>query len=156
MELYQFYIELIPTRWLRDNDIAYLYNDVQKLDTYEAWELNQPKFDFEPMISKMLPKGPSWCSDIKIWGDEKESDVQVIREGSKIESISIRIDMRREVMPLLIDVLDLASEMKCQLLIPEVKTCIAPSLTEIKPFILGAASFEYCGNPEDFAECKTL
>ncbi|MGL1934443.1 MAG: hypothetical protein OCD01_05465 [Fibrobacterales bacterium] len=152
METYQFQLKLIPIRWLRDNSIESLYNDDNKCDTYEAWELNQPKIDFEPMISKMLPKGPSWCSDIKIWGDEKDSDIQVIREGSKIESISIRIDMRRDIKPLLVDVLDLAQELKCHLLIPDMKSCISPSLAEIKPFVRGSSAFEYCKNPDEFLE----
>jgi hypothetical protein len=153
MASFHFYLELIPTRWLRDNDIEFLFNKEDKLDTFEAWELNQPKIEFEPIISKMLPRGPSWCSDIKIWGDVKESEIQVIREGSKVESISIRLDMRRDVHPLLVEVLDFATELKCHLLIPEYKKCVSASISKIKPIIRESASFEFCAHPSEYEEC---
>lgn len=152
MDLYQFHLELIPTRWLRDNAIECLFDKNGKCDTYEAWELNQPKVSFEDVIKKLLPRGPSWCSDITIWGDEKDSNIQVIREGSKIESIAIRIDMRRDIQPLLVGVLDLALHLQCRLFIPELKVCTSPTLTEIMPCIQKSASFEFCLNPDEFLE----
>ncbi len=152
MATYQFYIELIPTRWLRDNSIEFLYTKNDTIDTYEVWELNQPTIDFESIIKKIMPRGPSWCSDINIWGDEKDSNIQVIREGSKIESIAIRIDMRRDIQPVLSNILNLALELKCSVFVPEMKVCINPSLTEIKPLMQKSASFEFCPHPDEFLE----
>lgn len=52
-------------------------------------------------ISQVLPEKRSWSTDLRVWGDEEFSDIQVWRDGLAIESIKIRLDLRSRSIQLI-------------------------------------------------------
>lgn len=58
------------------------------------WAATQPPDDFETHIAAFLPERPSWTPDLRTWGTEDGTRVDVWREGRRVDSIRIRIDTR--------------------------------------------------------------
>ncbi len=58
------------------------------------WAGIQPPGDFEARIAEFLPERASWTPDLRTWGAEEGTRVDVWREGRRIDSIRIRIDTR--------------------------------------------------------------
>lgn len=60
-------------------------------------------------LSAILPEKKSWSNDLRIWGDEAFSDVQIWRDGTAIESVKIRLDLRNLSIHLVDNLCRLAS-----------------------------------------------
>jgi hypothetical protein len=78
MALWQFNVELIPKAWFErsGNDL----NDLILDDGYEtssAWRDHQPNVDIDTLMANIFVPTDSWHSEIRIWSNEKESDIQV-------------------------------------------------------------------------------
>jgi hypothetical protein len=58
------------------------------------WAATQPPADFETKISEFLAERTPWSPDLRTWGAEDGNRIDVWREGRRVDSIRIRIDMR--------------------------------------------------------------
>jgi hypothetical protein len=58
------------------------------------WAAAQPPADFESHITNFLPERTSWSPDLRTWGAEDGTRIDVWREGRRVDSIRIRVDTR--------------------------------------------------------------
>ncbi len=120
MAIWQVTIELIPTSWAEKYlyDTESLYDSEGMYDASHTWIDNQPTADFEKTFSTFLPVKKSWNEDLRIWGKEKEDDIQVWCEEGLVESIGFRIDLRKDFSKIIKDLMFFASKMNCVLFFP--------------------------------------
>jgi hypothetical protein len=58
------------------------------------WATVQPPAEFEAHIASFLSERPGWSPDLRTWGAEDGTRIDVWREGRRVDSIRIRIDTR--------------------------------------------------------------
>lgn len=154
MALYQFVIEFLPSRWAKENknaSIELLYcNDTEEYDTSIAWESLQVPTEFNFLASEILPPTKSWHEDLAQWGENEKHDIQLWTEGSTIESIKIRLDLRENTDNIKTKIINLAKQLDYILFIPELKCIIDPKISELNKKITKSESFKFSENPEKF------
>lgn len=93
MAIWQFTIGLVPRSWAEDEGSlpAMPYNADGYTDMSAAWRHEQLDVDIDDSMSRVLPAAASWSDEIRIWGDEAPSDIQVCYEGTAVESVQVRI-----------------------------------------------------------------
>ena len=151
MAIYQFQVVLIPSQWASDaeSSIDSLY-DEEGYDVSEAWRRYQPTSVIAPLLKKVLPEGKAWDSEQKVWGNEEFSDVQVWFDNGKIESITIRLDLREDISQLASRVVDLTTELNCVLFLPGSKKIIQPDVFELNKMANESNAAKYVKDPEGF------
>jgi hypothetical protein len=60
----------------------------------EWWSDAQPPRDFETHIGAILSERSSWSPDLRTWGTEDGTRIDVWREGRRVDSIRVRVDLR--------------------------------------------------------------
>lgn len=161
MATYQFKIELLPKAWAQKNkyDAKLLY-DTKQDDNFEqydpsiAWERHILSVELDYIISKVLPRGKSWSSDLLIWGDDKHTDIQawVKDKEQHLESVTIRLDLRDKLDKLVNDIVILAKSMDCVLFMPETKQIIDPNPLSIYEAINRSSAAHFVKNPGEYLE----
>jgi len=110
---YQFKFEFLPRGWAVNNkfDVKIFYDDNVGADQYDlsiAWENFIFSNEIDSLISKILPKNQSWDTDLLVWGNEEQSDIKVWLDDKKLESLTIRLDLRNKIEILLNNIIELA------------------------------------------------
>ncbi len=153
MATWQFNIELIPKKWVEDSnfDVAKLY-DEEGHDTSLAWQDNQPKKNYEEVLSAVLSKGKSWSENLSLWGNEKTNDIQVWHEDNKIDCITVRLDLRENISSILVKVVNATIDLDCMLFIPNQKVIIEPNLTVLEEVAIKSSAAKFVKDPKKFIE----
>lgn len=151
MALWQFELELLPRAWFTKTGepIDVLFRN-GNYDASIAWRDHQPTSDIQSRMSGVLPARKSWSNELKLWGDEKGSDIQVWYENNLVESMGIRVDVRGKVVPLLIKIVDLANALDCVFLLPEKKSLIRSNIFELKKALSQSDAFSFVEDPQQF------
>lgn len=66
----------------------------ENLQAVDWWATTQPPEDFEKRIASFLPAGVTWSPDLRTWGAQDGTRIDVWREGPRVDSIRIRVDAR--------------------------------------------------------------
>lgn len=153
MATWQFTIALIPRAWSNQpgNTVESLYTE-DGYDTAKCWAKHQPKSGWRTAVSSFLPEGKSWSNNLLLWGDDKKTDVQAWYSDSVLESITVRIDLRGEVQPVLERLVKLSEELECILFWPEGHAFLHPRILELKRAILQSRPYSFVKNPEAFLQ----
>ena len=97
MALWQFEFSIIPQgrdgRGFSNNDII-------------SWKNVNISIDIDSTLSLILPKKENWSDDIKLYGENDSTSVELIYEDSNLNEILCRLDLRNLKKQLLIDILD--------------------------------------------------
>jgi hypothetical protein len=75
----------------------------------EWWVDVQPPRDFEMHIAAILTERPAWSPDLRTWGPETGTRIDVWREGRRVESIRLRVDLRESDPAILRQIVALAT-----------------------------------------------
>lgn len=130
MATYQVIIEFLPETWANNNNynpIAFYEDDENIHDSSMAWQGFNYDSEINNDISKILPPGKSWSKKILAWGNSESNDIEIFfNENKKIESFSVRIDLREDFNYLLEKIIELAKKLNCVFFIPEFKKIIKP------------------------------
>ena len=156
MAAWQFALVLVPKAWFEKSGNrvdALLYDD--GYETYQAWRDYQPKIDLDRLCGSLLPAAPSWSEEIKKWGSEKQTDVQVGYEDGLVESIRIRINVRENSMALLSKIVEVAKALDCLFFLPEEKAVIEPNIFELNTAILRSRAARFLKDPEGYLKGLT-
>ncbi|KQV44886.1 hypothetical protein ASD07_20305 [Duganella sp. Root336D2] len=154
MAIWQFLVALIPRQWAeRDgNSPEMLYDGEGYNDTSSAWQNNQPNVNLAELISGILPPAESWSDSLRIWGDERRSDIQVGYEGDNVESVMVRIDAREDTAHLCSRVIELASVLDCVLFFPAERAIIALDLAALSGAVQKSRAARFAAAPHEFIE----
>jgi hypothetical protein len=151
MSIFQFEVQLIPhsgaARFAVSADGHYTDDNVE---TGFVWDAFPAQIDIETTLSKMLPRGESWNSELTCWGNEKLHDIQLWRDGDRIESISVRLDLRDVVGELLVKLVAVATELQCLLAIPEQQIMLAPNVFTLKKQLMISRAARFLADHEVF------
>jgi len=152
--VWQVPIELIPSRWAKENNFLTdsLYDDEGYADVELAWKNNQPTNNIEAIFSNILSKGESWSEKLNLWGNTESTDISLWREGEKVESIRIRLDLRENVLSLMVGLVSAATELECVLFIPGQKIIIQPNISDLKQAVLKSNAAKFVEDPVAFLE----
>jgi len=154
MAIFQFEIELLPCEWFELNK-ALAIKMLFVGDEYEisiAWKGYSPTVSPDLMISEILMPGNTWHDDLYVWGQEDHNDIQLWRNCNRIESITIRFDLRENVDDLVLKVVNLANRLNCCFLIPSTKEVISSNDDSLKKAISLSRAAKFVSDPEKFLD----
>jgi len=149
MAIWQFTVELVPRTWsLRpDANVAELLA-VDGYDTSIAWRNNQPTIDAKSTITKFVPVASSWCPEIRCWGIEQETDVQLSYNNGCVESIKARVDARSKVGVICSKIVEISKILDCVLYLPELESIIEPTVFGISRAVSESRAAKFADNPQ--------
>jgi hypothetical protein len=158
MAVYQFIIELIPERWVQEQNqpIEKLFEQNDPFfpegcyDLSDAWKLYQPAINIPEVLSQILPAKKSWNKNLQSWGDEEVNDIQVLMNDNCIESIKFRLDLREDNENLKLKIIDLANRLSCHLFFPQLKEIEFADINTLNKAILKSNAFRFVENPREF------
>ncbi|MCP4146434.1 MAG: hypothetical protein GY757_01665 [bacterium] len=116
MAIWQYDVVLIPIQSLKEH-FKNVPNklDLNSYDNIEWWKDTPLSKDLEFRISKILPANTSWSPEIKIWGNEDSHCIKLVTDGSYVEEILIRIDLRNLSVKFLEKIIEFTSSADCLL-----------------------------------------
>lgn len=159
MAIYQFVIELIPHSWViknKNSSIDFLFNE-DGYDTSIAWQLDCKATQVESLISQfhILSRKKSWHQNLMFWGDEEFHDIQLWVKDGNVESLKIRIDLRKNIAALKNKIISLCDKLACDIFVPEMKQIIKPELDLFNEIILQSSAVKFIEDPEKFLDNMT-
>ena len=116
MALWQFETVLIPSeRVIAEFGAVEVQMDRSRWDAIDWWSEHQPPVDFSARIATLLPPYQSWSPFILNWGskDSDRVDVCLTDEQSRVEELSVRVDLRHPVEPFARLLASLAEQLGC-------------------------------------------
>jgi len=135
MAIWQISFSVIPKDIVGDADII-------SEEVFSAYEEDMEMcFDLPPnyasQISLLLPRSKGWSPDMELWGDDETDDFTIWRKAEKIESIGVRIDVRKLDDTLLYGVLVLVDSWSCILIERRYRKVCRMTLPEFRGLICG-------------------
>ena len=154
MGIWQFTVGLVPRAWAEAEGSvpAKLYDADGHTDMSVAWRYEQLDVDIDDLMSRVLPAAASWDDEIRIWGDETTSDIQVCYEGIAVESVQIRIDTRNSTSDLCSKIVRLARAMDCYLFLPGDRSIISADEAALSNAVCKSSAARYSADPHAFLE----
>jgi hypothetical protein len=151
MAIFQAVIQLIPRQWAEENPLL-LYPEVKSKspDASLAWVAYPPLLDFEPILGKILPSSKSWDRNLSCWGSDKTNDIQVWRNSGHIESVQIRLDLRKEIGALLSRIVIAATALDCVLWMPERNVIGESNVFSLKKILMESDAARFIKDPHVF------
>ncbi|MES2325533.1 MAG: hypothetical protein V4633_25060 [Pseudomonadota bacterium] len=148
MAAWQFALQLVPTAWVAQegNGVDALC-DEDGFDTYHAWLEHQPRSGFATLFESLLPEAPSWSAAVRVWGDEKRTDVYLSYENGFVESIRIRIDVRENTPAVRDKVVAIAKALNCVFFFPGERAIVAPNERTLGEAIGRSRAAQFVNDP---------
>jgi len=156
MAVWQFRIELIPTKWVLENSngIEILYTE-GSYDSEPAWSGILSNSIELKIIDKFYSRYKGWHQDHVCWGNEESTDIQFWQNSNYVESLSVRVDARGNINSDILNVASIAKEFGCHLFLPEKKVIIEPNEHEVRNSIIGSRSTAFAKDPVGFLKKLT-
>ena len=105
MSAWQCDFVLVPASALSTEPLSQSPDDLLAADW---WATCQPPADFESRIPDALAERESWSPDLRTYGVEDGTRIDVWREANRIDSIRVRIDARQIELDSLREIVRLA------------------------------------------------
>lgn len=152
MAAYQFVIGLVPNERIKKNthDTVNLLMADGEYDASISWEGYEVPCSIDHLISVILPETNSWHKDLRIWGEEENTDIQIWFCNGRPESITIRLDLRGQDEELKLKFINLAKKLNCDFFIPERKKLINTCIEDLNSVIDESKAKKFVRNPEKF------
>ena len=132
MAIWQYGIMLLPRQWAEANK-----HKVMDFLTDDGWELGEAWQEWvevrspEKIIDQHMTRAKSWHEDLTVWGDEQTDDIGLFREVGKIESLHIRIDVRKKYLEMVQKSVIIAKELDCSMLLMSDNVVAGPSVDQV-------------------------
>jgi len=111
--IWQFTIAFLPQDWLdAGGDVHALFEDEGGFDASLAWRSFRPSKLEGVLGNAALGKGKSYHSDVTVWGNEQTDYIQLWRRKEKVQSVTVRFDLRQPNMALFQQVTHIAQELR--------------------------------------------
>ena len=154
MALWQFELVLIPhERVVREFGAAEVQMDRSRWDATDWWSAHQPPDDFAARIAALLPPYPSWSPSILMWGSEDSDRVHVClsEEDSRVEEVSVRMDLRHPTEPFTRVLASLAEQFGCVCAVWPFRT-FEPSVERLLSEVAQSESARFVRAPRAYLE----
>lgn len=137
MAINQATILLIPDEFINSTsfEIDNLFDTDGYNDSSLAWKNYPNSSDLNVTIDKYFKRGKQWHEDIVSWGDEQESDIQLIFEDNSVTDFVIRLSVNKEFDEWIEKVNVLSKEISCSLFLPTSKLIFKPDSEMLKAAI---------------------
>ena len=147
--IWQFVLDLVPASAARFAEVAAVTMTREQLD---AITLSFSRADTESLfahLETLLPEKQSWCSELRIWGDEKTDDIQVWLNGQEIEDVRFRLNAGDLSLSLVHGICALAGRFHCLLAATD-GTIVQPNPDAVIRGIMQSRAMQFVRNPEGF------
>jgi len=154
MAIWQFTLVLVPRPWA----IANAYNPTSLsnetgYDTSAAWLEHSPIQDiFIQHCDKFLSRSEPWAEGLTAWGDDEETDINLWQGSGKIESIRIRLDLRKDPRKPLSVICEIMNAIDCSCFIPESNLLIDPDPGRLFQIIRDSRASSFVKAPFPFLQ----
>jgi hypothetical protein len=104
MAIWQYTLELI-----RKEDLDIIGDDIgtEAYNGFDFWQAGAGyTSEYFTPITQLLPQGESWSKNIKLYGNEDSTCIELIVEDSKIVEVVIRLDFRNDYSKLLNEIIE--------------------------------------------------
>jgi hypothetical protein len=154
MATWQFDLHLVPRKTLQQCFEGIPQNiSPEYFDKVDWWDLHQPKQNFRNTISLFLSEYKTWNEFLLSWGSEEGNRIDIdIDVNGKIEDVFIRIDVRELSKSFLENIIYLAKEWDCYLLVMETMKLIEPDITILLNQLDHSKANLFVTNPQRFFE----
>lgn len=154
MAIWQFVVGLIPQAWTeqKGNGPEMLFDGEGYNDMATAWKQNQPSANLIDLITQVLPPAESWSDEIRIWGDQARTDIQVSYQGNTVESVMVRFDTRDDTLHMCSKIVELASKLGCCFFLPAARSIIIADVTALSYAVLNSSAARFAAAPHEFIE----
>ncbi|MES2261139.1 MAG: hypothetical protein V4724_21700 [Pseudomonadota bacterium] len=154
MAIWQFAVGLIPREWaeLEGNSSEMLYDGDGYNNMSMAWRQNQPTANLIALISQVLPPTKSWSDEMRIWGDQTKSDIQVSYEGNNVESVMACIDTRYDTVHICSEIVELARVLDCCFFLLATRSIIMVDAMVLSTAVHGSTAARFSAAPREFIE----
>ena len=138
MAINQATILLIPDELINSTsfEIANLFDSDGYNDTRLAWKDYPKTSRLIDAIDKFFKRTKQWHEDIVAWGDEQESDLQLLIEDNSVTDFVIRLAVNKEFDDWIDKVNALSKEISCSLFLPTSKLIFKPDSEMLKTAII--------------------
>ena len=153
MAIWQFSVYLIPNSWAEEHEFysESLFNK-DGFSTKSIWDSVQLEDNFQERIERVLPKAESWSDELLLWGDQEKNDIQIWFKERIDEGILVRIDLRKDPMIFIREIVQLAQDLDCAFFFPELRVISDSTETKIVEAIRKSAPFKFVKDPSGFLE----
>ena len=141
MALWQFQINIIP--------YGHKYSKIVSDDLVSWKNIHIPK-NIDSLILNVLPLGNSWSENIKIYGNNDSTCIELLYENGHIEEISCRLDLRCLSKAMLTGILNFTKSINGAFLIED--RIVDPEINSVLPYIKNSNAAKFCLNPSEFFE----
>jgi hypothetical protein len=151
MALWQFKIELIPQSWIDSGGVVEALFSEEGVDPSIAWARYYDS-RLEERLSSALQNGKSWHSDLALWGDLEEDDIQLWRDQGKVESIQAPFDLRNPNLSLFQAIVDIARDLGLAILAPDIKMVVPWDTQELLRVAMESNAARFVDDPHSFLQ----
>jgi hypothetical protein len=122
---------------------------LERAQSGTVWADVQPNEEIQRTANEVLGRGPTWSSEVDIWGDESSTCLQMSREGNRIIEVLFRIDLRSIQKAGLTRLLD-AFQRARVLLVGENGQQYEPALPAVRDALKASTAWRYVRDPRAF------
>lgn len=151
MAIWQFKIELIPQSWIDSGGVVEALFSEEGADPSVAWA-GYYDSRLEDRLSSALPNGKSWSSNLTLWGDLEEDDIQLWRDQGKVEFVQVRFDLRNLNLSLFQAIVDIARDLGLAILAPGIKMVVPWDTQELLRVAMESNASRFVDDPHSFLQ----
>jgi len=150
MATWQYDIHLVPRGAVKaaDPGSSNLYDEDLAA---EEWQRYGDTKELLARLAGLLPPLKSWHESISMWGAEDGNRIDVSFEGSNIDGIMVRIDVRRISLPFIESLIEIALEGELMLVL-DGGAVVAPEASILLCAVRRSNAFRFVQDPVMFLE----
>ncbi|MFK4768988.1 hypothetical protein [Rhizobium sp. ZW T2_16] len=149
MAIWQFAFDLMPSSAAIINGAAAARMTRAQLEAVNQDFSSPTIMHLFERLNSMMPEKTSWSPSLRIWGDEKTNDVQVVLGEPGIEGVQFRLDVANLSMPLVAQICSLAQDTAC-VLVTRDGAIVRPNGTSLIRAVMRSNAARYVRDPERF------
>ena len=158
MAIWQFHFDLLPRNWVaanRDKIVATKSHDEWDYengwDPSPAWSGHSIDDNLLKELDEILPRSKHWSPESYYWKSaQHDSDITLSPNGSDIDSISVRLDLRCDVRDLICDISIFAVQRQYELFATEAGEFCKADAKSLAQYATRSRAASFAKNPRGF------
>lgn len=138
MAIWQFTFTIIPCK-----------KEIKSADDIRSWNGYSLKDSSIKEISKVLKPSKSWSDDIKVFGNNEETCIELFYENNILDDVSVRLDLRNLTIEILEAIVNFINSNDAFILTTNGAT-VKPIVKDLIEQIRKSEAYSFSRNPETF------